>query len=83
MSKAASTTPSASTLKESLQRPGLRQIRSSAAVQALSGVRTKATLAPSSTVTRRTKTQHDTNLKEDLNSKNIEKSKDNTKGTIK
>lgn len=41
------------------QRPGLRQLRSSSAAQAFSGIRTKQTLAPSSNITRRTKTQVD------------------------
>ena len=47
--------------RESLQhqRPGLRQLRSTTAAQAFSGIRTKQTLAPSSNVTRRTKVQSD------------------------
>ena len=80
MSKAVSTNPSASSLKESIQRPGLRQLRSSSAAQALSGVRTKATLAPSSTIIRRTKA--DTSLKEDSTTQNTEKSNDNNKGQL-
>ena len=44
--------------KETLQqqRPGLRQLRSTSAAQAFSGIRTKQTLAPSSNITKRTKT---------------------------
>ena len=80
MSKAASATPSASSLKESLQTPGLRQLRSSSAAQAFSGVRTKATLAPSSTIIRRTKAN--TSLKEDSTTKSTEKSNDSTKGEL-
>ena len=47
--------------RESLQqqRPGLRQLRSTSAAQAFSGIRTKQTLAPSSNATRRTKIQSD------------------------
>ena len=61
MSKALETSSSNSAAKDSLQsqRPGLRQIRSSTAAQAFSDVRIKQTLAPSSTITRRTKTQSD------------------------
>ena len=61
MSKSSDTSSSTSSAKSSLQsqRPGLRQIRSSTAAQAFSDVRIKQTLAPSSTITRRTKIQSD------------------------
>ena len=60
MSKVSEASSSIGT-KESLQqqRPGLRQLRSTTAAQAFSGIRTKQTLAPSSNVTRRTKIQSD------------------------
>ena len=82
MSKSDNTTSSfslpVSDLK-SLSRPGLRQLRSSNAASAFSGVRTKATLAPSSTVIRKTKVLPDGHTKGSCTSKTEEQSTQNEK----
>ena len=58
----------------------LRELRSSKAASAYSGVKTKATLAPSSTVVRRIKTKQEVSKNDELSTNGADKEASSTKG---
>ena len=66
--------------KDEVSKTSLRELRSSKAASAYSGVKTKATLAPSSTVVRRIKTKQELSKDDELSTNGAEKEASSAKG---
>ena len=85
MSKSVATSSlpsSASVGNDRVSKTSLRELRSSKAASAYSGVKTKATLAPSSTVVRRIKTTQEVSKNDELSTNGEEKEAQTVKGKL-
>ena len=85
MSKAVATSslPSSAPIgNEGVSKTSLRELRSSKAALAYSGVKTKATLAPSSTVVRRIKTKQEVSKNDELSTNGADKEASSAKGKL-
>ena len=67
---------------DGVSKTSLRELRSSKAASAYSGVKTKATLAPSSTVVRRIKTKQEVPKNDELSTNGAEKEASSVKGKL-
>ena len=85
MSKSVATSSmpsSASVGNDGVSKTSLRELRSSKAASAYSGVKTKATLAPSSTVVRRIKTKQEVSKNDEQSTNGANKEASSAKGKL-
>ena len=84
MSKSVTTSmpSSAPAGNDGVSKTSLRELRSSKAASAYSGVKTKATLAPSSTVVRRIKPKQEVSKNDELSTNGADKEVSSAKGKL-